>query len=217
MFSPKGYIFTLPEEPDYKKLTSKDKTWKIKKFSWSNKTEIENDLTEKLKQSFNNIDKDSLIVNSKCDSSIVLGSNIDNDDSDSQSNQLLTDMTPLVKITLYPDNCSSGEIRKNNCKETLTTINVLKEEYLSNAQGIKYKDSGNSSKRKRNRKSLINQNKGTKLECKGNSETKKTSRKKGGGLRKMTKKKDELYKKKKTVKLMKQKRKNQTKKVKYQK
>jgi len=221
LFSPKGYIFTLPEEPNYKKLTSKDKTWKIKKFSWSNKREIGNDLTEKLEQSFNNIDKDSLIANSKCDSSIVLGSNIDNDDSDSQSNQLLTDMTPVVKITLYPDNCSSSEIRKNNCKETLTTINVLKEEYLSNAKGIKYKDSGNSSKRKRNRKNLINQTKGTKLECKGKRknlekiDTKSKKIKIGGGLRKMTKKKDKLYKK--TVKLMKQKRKKQTKKVKYQK
>ena len=215
LFSPKGYIFTLPEEPNYKKLTSKDKTWKIKKFSWSNKTKIKNDLTENLEQSFKNINKDSLAANQKCDSAIVLGSNIDNVGSDEESNLLLTDMTPLVKITLYPDNCSSSEIRKNNCKENLKTINALTGEYLSNVQGIKYKDSGNSSKRKRNRENLINQNKGTKLECKGNSKTKKTSRKKGGGLRQTTRKKDKRYKK--TVKLMKQKRKKQTKKVKYQK
>ena len=63
LFSPKGYIFSLPKEPSYKTLTSKDKTWKIKKFSWTNKTEMNKNLTEILKESFEKISKDSLTAN----------------------------------------------------------------------------------------------------------------------------------------------------------
>lgn len=206
LFSPKGFMFSLPEEPNYKKLTSRDKTWEIKKFSWSNKTKMRNDLTGKLKESFKKIKKESLITNQNCDSIIVLGSNIDNDDSDKQSNLLLTDMTPQVKITLYPDNCSSSEIRGQNCKTTLSKLKVLTNKYASTVRGINYKNTKNLPKAL----DRIVQSKLPKLECIGNT------KKKGGGLRKKTRKKDKRCKKKKTVKLMKQKRKKQTKKVKYQ-
>lgn len=150
-----------------KKLSHNGKTVNIDEFTWTNKKNFMNNLENSLQGNLNNINKKTLETKQDCNSSIILGSNIDNkhDDKEGNNDNLLSDLTPQISIVIYPSNCSSKEIGKHKCGEKKIELKVLMNRYIEKAKGRNFKDDNEPDKMEKNIEKLIKTNKSEPIQC----------------------------------------------------
>ena len=150
-----------------KKLSHNGKTVNIDEFTWINKKDFTNDLQANLENSITNINGMKLETKQDCNSSIILGSNIDNkhDDKEGNNDNLLSDLTPQISIVIYPSNCSSKEIGKHKCGEKKIELKVLMNRYIEKAKGRNFNDDNEPDKMEKNLEKLIKTNKSQPIHC----------------------------------------------------
>ena len=160
-----------------KKLSHNGKTVNIDEFTWINKKDFMNDLQADLEKSIKKINDIKLETKQECNSSIILGSNIDNkhDDKEGNNDNLLSKFTPQISIVIYPSNCSSKEIGKHKCGEKKIELKVLMNRYIEKAKGRNFKDDNDPDKTEKNLEKLIKTNKSEPIQCEGKKDDKKSN------------------------------------------
>ena len=160
-----------------KKLSHNGKTVNIDEFTWINKKDFMNDLQAHLQKSIKKINDIKLETKQECNSSIILGSNIDNkyDDKEDDNENLLSDLTPQISIVIYPSNCSSKEIGKHKCGEKKIELKVLMNRYIEKViKGRVWDGEEEEGYAEKNLEKLIKTNKSQPIQCEDKKNDKKS-------------------------------------------
>lgn len=160
---------TTPE----KTLNNNETVVTIDEYSWNNEKIFLDSLNKNLEGFIVKLSNKNVIERKQsCESSITIGSNIDNDgkydkDDDEKESKLNLSKLPEINIIVYPSNCSSSEIDAHKCGQRKAEIKVLFGKYMDRTKGRKFKGDNNPEIEEKNIVNLIKRTKTTPLKCEG--------------------------------------------------
>ena len=164
-----------------KTLNSNGTVITIDEYSWKNEKKFLESLNINLEGFIEKLSKkDNIEKKQSCESSITIGSNIDNDgkydkDDDEAESKISLSVLPEINIVVYPSNCSSSEIGAHKCGERKAEIKVLFGKYMDRTKGRKYKGDNDPEIEEKNIVNLIKRSKTTPLKCEGKKDNTKNT------------------------------------------